>query len=143
MRKLLLAITLTLAICVTAHSQDEPKVCISAESANKCASAVAELLEARTVISEFTVERTTSIAERQAAAKVIEGLNSLLTIKDRQIASYEQINALYRQTIELQSQIITRLEDRLNKPKSAFQKLVGLLRDLSFVLAGISLGRIL
>ncbi len=138
-----LTIPLILLFTVSAFAQDEPKICVSQDAINKCASAATELLAARDAISQFTVERTTSLAERTAAAKVVEGLNNLLAIKDRQIAAYEQINLLFRQTIELQGQIITRLEDRLNKPKSAFQRLVSILRDLSFVLAGISLGRVL
>jgi len=142
MKKLLLAIFLNLVVGVTlGFSQDEPKVCLSQTAINKCASAVAELLEARTVITEFQKERSTSVAEREAAAKVIAGLNDLVIVKDRVIATYEQINALYKQTVEIQSQIIDKLEKRLLKGKSGFERFLDVLKTVGYILAGAALGR--
>ncbi len=115
-----LTISLILLFAASAFAQDEPKICVSQDAINKCASAATELLAARDAISQFTVERTTSIAERTAAAKVIEGLNNLLAIKDRQIAAYEQINALKDSVIKLQMEIIEKYAAQLNKGRSAF-----------------------
>ena len=116
-------------------------VCISQEAANKCVKAAAELIEARNVIQEFQKERAASIAEREKAAVVIAGLNELVVVKDRVIASYEQINTLYKQVIELQQGIILELEKRLTKPKSAFGKFMDALKTLTYFLAGAALGR--
>lgn len=121
----------------------EPQVCIPQSDVNKCAAAARELIEARNVIIEFQKERAASIAEREKAAVVIAGLNELVSVKDRIIASYEQINALYKQVIDLQQTIILKLEERLMKPKSAFSKFVDALKTVTFFLAGAALGSIL
>ncbi len=141
MKWILILVVLLGASNITAQTIDEPKVCINQSAANSCASAVAQLIEARKAISEFTAERATSLAERQAAAKVIEGLNALNIVKDRVTASYEQINTLYRQAIDLQQTIILNLERQLNKPRSAFDKFISTLKTLAVLLAGVSLGR--
>lgn len=116
-------------------------MCIPQSAANKCASAAAELIEARVVIAEFQKERAASIAEREKAAIVIAGLNELVVVKDRIIAGYEHINTLYKQVIELQQSIILKLEERLAKPKSAFSKFLDALKSVVYILAGAALGR--
>lgn len=126
-----------LAVC----GQDPPKVCISQDAANKCVSAAAELTEARLVIAEFQKERALSIAEREKAAVVIAGLNELVVVKDRIIAGYEQMNALLRQAVEWQQEIIKQQAERLLKPKSAFSKLLDAIKTVVYFLAGAAIGR--
>lgn len=141
MKKTLIITFLLAFSAITGWAQDEPKVCISQTSANKCVSAAAELIEARNVIAEFAKERAASIAEREKAAIVIAGLNELVVVKDRIIASYDQINTLYKQVIELQQSIILKLEERLMKPKSPWSKFLDALKTVLTLAAGVALGR--
>ena len=126
----------SLAIC-----GQEPQVCISQTSANKCASAAAELIAARDVIAEFQKERAASIAEREKAQTVIAGLNELVAVKDRIIASQEFVEKLYKQVIELQQSIILKYEEKLAKGKSSWDKLASALKTIATLAAGILLGR--
>lgn len=127
----------SLAVC----GQDEPKVCISQDAANKCASAAAELIEARKVIAEFMKERAASIAEREKAAIVIAGLNELVAVKDRIILAQEFVERLYKQVIELQQAIILKYEEKLAKPKSSWSKFLDALKTIATVATGILIGR--
>lgn len=139
--RIISAVFMLMLFAAVCCGQDEPKVCVSQDAANKCVKAAAELIEARNVISEFQKERAASIAEREKAGVVIAGLNELVVVKDRIIASYEQINALYKSVIELQQGIILKLEERLMKPKSAFSKFLDALKTVAYFLAGAALGR--
>jgi hypothetical protein len=137
-------ILLTLTICFAAmavNAQDEPKVCISQEAANKCVTAAAELIEARKVIAEFQKERAATVAEREAAAVLVKGLNDLIAVKDRIDAYKDQAFAMYERVIAMQQGIIADLEKRLAKPKSGFSKFLDALKAVGYILAGVSLGR--
>jgi uncharacterized coiled-coil protein SlyX len=144
-------IFLTLGICflVSAFSMvsvaqtpdDPPKVCISQEAANKCVTAAAELIEARKVIEGFQKERALSIAEREAAAVLVKGLNDLIAVKDRIDQQKDQVIALYEKVIAMQQGIIDQLEKRLNRPKSGFAKFMDALKAVGYILVGVTLGR--
>lgn len=121
--------------------QDEPKVCVSQEAANKCVTAAAELIEARKVIEAFQAERAASVAERAAAQTLIKGLNDLIAVKDRIDAYKDQAFAMYERVIAMQQGIIADLEKRLSRPKSAWSRFVDILKNAAVLLAGISLGR--
>lgn len=137
----LLAFAIGLFGAIATHGQDEPKVCISQEAANKCVSAAAELIEARKVIENFMKERAASIAEREAAAVLIKGFNDLIAVKDRIDAYKDQAFEFAQKVIAMQQGIIEQLEKRLNKPRSGFSKFMDALKAVAYIVVGISLGR--
>lgn len=145
MKNILLALTFSLTFALTfsgdVRAQDEPKVCISQEAANKCVTVAAELIEARKVIADFQRLDAKSVAEREAAGVLIKGLNDLIAVKDRIETEREKMMALYERVIAMQQGIIDQLEKRLNRPKSGFSKFLDVLKAVGYILAGVSLGR--
>jgi len=145
MKKLLLIAILFLPLGVYGQcvaTVDDPCVSISQSDLNKATSAAIELKAARDVIAKFAIERATGDVERAAAHTLIKSMDVLLATKDRIIGEFEKINALYRQVIDFQTQIITNLEKQLLKPKSGFQKVLDILKTVGYILTGVALGRV-
>ena len=141
MQKLLL-ITILFAASFVAHSQTvEPTVCISQTAANQCSKAATELVAARDVIKKFQAERIVTDAERTAAAILIKSLNDVIEVRGRMNLEYEKIMVVYQKVIDMQTALITKLSETINKPKSAFTKFITILKELAILAAGIALGR--
>ncbi len=98
-----------------------------------------ELKAARDVIAKFETERTFTEAERNAAKTLTASLNEALDVRGRIIADQERMQTIYQRVIDMQSEIIERLEKQLSKGKSGFQKLAGILEKVVLVLAGAGL----
>jgi len=99
------------------------------------------LAAAKDVIIKFQNERLTSDAAIANALKVIEGWKEMDAINGQIILKKDQVIALYERVIQLQMNIIESLEKRLMKPKSAFNKFMDALKTVTFLLAGVALGR--
>jgi len=140
MRRLILTIIFTLFAAISLSAQcTGDSVCVPQATLNKAAQVADELVAARDAIAKFKVERAANEAERAAATVLIKGLNDLVATKDLIIVQYEKINELYKKAIDFQQIIIERLEKQLSKPKSAWQKFVGVLEKIVLVLTGAAL----
>jgi len=116
-------------------------VCVKQSVLEKCADVADQLKAARTAIEKFEAERGLSQAERSASQALIKGLNEYLAVKDRIIADYEQISKMKDSVIALYQSLVERLTAQLNKPKSAWQKLLQVLKEVALLAAGVTLGR--
>jgi hypothetical protein len=64
-----------------------------------------------------------------------------MSLRDKIDAANEKRIAILTQAIDLQQQLMDRLEKRLLKPKSAFSKVLKVLKEIALVAAGIAIGR--
>lgn len=140
MKRLTLILVFGLFAVVSLRAQCAPgSVCVPQQTIDRAAQAASELIEARKVIQEFTKERAATDAERAASAKLIDGLNALVTTKDRIETEQNKIIDLYKQTVILQQEIIERLEKRLMAPKSGWNKFTATLEKVALILVGVAL----
>lgn len=70
-----------------------------------------------------------SIVERQSAQALLKGFNELLAIKDKTIATIEQLSAIYEKVLALQNTIIERLQKIIEVEENRKSR-GGFLRDL-------------
>ena len=136
--KLILILTFVFAFSVFANAQ---KIEVDQSFLDDCNKAFQLVIEQRDALEKFKIERAKNEIERQSAQSLIDGLNSLITIKDRTIATYADIVKFQQKIIEFQNEIITRLQQAINKPKSGFSKFLRILKEVSILVSGILIGR--
>jgi uncharacterized coiled-coil protein SlyX len=142
MKNILLALTICFILTLGAYAQcDTGSVCVRQSTVDRCAEIADELITARDTIAKFTTERVSSLAEREAAQKVIAGLNQLVAVKDRIEVEQQKIIELYKSVVDMQAALVEKLTTQLNKPKSAWAKFLDVLKSTAILLAGITLGR--
>jgi hypothetical protein len=108
------------------------------DSANQAFELIVEL---RDVVENFKIERAKNKAEREASDALILGLNQLVNVKDRVIATQNDIIVLYEKVIRLQGEIIEKLTTQLNKKPSFLDKALRVLKEVALLAGGIVLGR--
>ena len=134
-------ILLTLGINAQCVATDaDPCLSVNQSTINKAGRVADELAAARDAIAKFTISTAASDAERAAAMVLVKGLNDLISTKDKIIAEYEAINELYKKAINFQAVLIERLQNQLMKPKTGWQKFVGVLEKIVVLLAGVAIG---
>ena len=145
MKKVLILVCLMVCGLVgTARSQtvDCPSgfVCLPQAVANDTASKLAELVEARKTIAEFLKERGLVDVERATHARLVERLEKVIEL-DAQISARKDklIEQLY-QAVEKSLDLVTKLTDRLMKPKSGWDKFVDALTTIGKIAIGIIIG---
>lgn len=133
-----------LAFTISAQAQDvcpADTVCLPQQTANKLLDSVNQLVEAKTLIAKLLTERGTSDAVIASANRVIEDYKALDAINVMQVAKYKDIVNLYEKVIALYQGVVEKLETQLNKPKSGWQKFVGIVEKVVIILAGVAIGR--
>lgn len=115
--------------------------CVKQSVLEKCADVADQLAAARVALTKLESERSLTQAEREAAQSLIKGLNDYLAVKDRIIADYEQISKMKDGVIALYQQMVEKLVAQVNRPKSAWQKFLQVLKEIALVAAGITVGR--
>lgn len=140
----LLAILFTIcAFAWSVNAQDCPAghQCVPQATFNKMLERLEELVESKDVIAKLLQERGASDAVINSALKTIEGWKALDEINNVIILKQKDVIALYEKVIAMYDRVVEKLEQRLAKPKSAWQKFVGVLKTLATLLSGIALGR--
>lgn len=147
MKNIFKTILLTSTICFiltqSAQAQDvcpADTVCLPQQTANKLLDSVNQLVEAKTLIAKLLTERGASDAVIASANRVIEDYKALDAINVMQVAKYKDIVNLYEKVIALYQGVVEKLETQLNKPKSGWQKFVGILEKVVVLLAGAAVG---
>ncbi len=131
-------------ICATATAaQDCPagNVCLPQATANEIFGKLNQLVAAKDLIAKLEKQTAQADAVIASAQRVIEDYKKLDAVNGMMIVKYEKIIELYEQTIKMYQNLVEKLEAKLNAPKSAFQKLVGILGKAVTLLAGVALGR--
>ncbi len=147
MTKVFVLIILTLVFAGSALTQSATpecppgRICFSQQQANEIFDKLSQLASAKDLIIKYQNERLTSDSTIANALKVIEGWKEMDAINGQIILKKDQVIALYERVIQLQMNIIESLEKRLMKPKSAFNKFMDALKTVTFLLAGVALGR--
>jgi len=115
--------------------------CVKQAVLDKCADVADQLIAAKDVIEKFKAERATTDAERASATVLIKSLNDVLEVRGRIITEYEKMMVVYQKVIDMQMVIIKKLTTQINKPKSAFQKFVTVLKEVAILTLGLTIGR--
>ena len=116
-------------------------VCLTQKQADDTAAKLDELIVSRDVIAKFKNERALTDAERQAATVLLKAANDALDTLSKGIADREKLIDLQQKTLTLYADLVQKLTDKLNKPKSAFSKFMTALKEIALLAAGIALGR--
>lgn len=116
-------------------------VCVDQGQFNIVISKLNELVAAREAIAKLTAERMQSDAVIVAAQKVIADYKEMDNIHQMQITKYANIVALYEKVIAMYQGIVEKLETKLNASKSAWQKLVTILKTVTVLITGVTIGR--
>ncbi len=90
------------------------KVVVDSSFVDDANKAFNEVLALRQAIEQFKAERGSSTAERAASDALIKNLNDLIAIKDRTISANEQLVQVYAKIIQIQNDMIDRLDKKLN-----------------------------
>jgi len=120
----------------------DPCISINQSVLDRTSAALTELAASRDVIAKFKAQNTLTDAQAKAADVLIKNLNDLVDVRGRVIVEYEAMQKLYKSVIDMQGQIIERLEKMLNKPKSGWAKLAAILEKTVILLAGVAIGGI-
>lgn len=97
----------------------------------------------RDSLSKSVEEGNLTKAELSIANAMITSLNELISLGKAKDAAYQSLIAVYENIVKIQGDMIEKLEKRLLKPKSLFDKVIGILKNVGYILAGVSLGRVL
>lgn len=141
---LITAVMLFLGVSVRSQAVDCPAgiVCVPQEQFNTLMQRLDELVATKDAVAALLKERGASEAAINSALKTIEGWKELDAINNTIILKQKDVVALYEKVIGMYERVVDNLEKRLNKPKSAWSKFVGMLKTLATLLSGIALGRI-
>lgn len=145
MKKLILGLFLSLVFTINLQAQDCPtgQVCIPQATANKLFDAVTQLTAAQEAITKLTasnsaaqtaLDRALSLIEKYKEGDVIDGQ---LLVKAKDLAAASDAIA------EMWKKYALDLEARLNRPKSTWDKIAGVLKRVGDILAGVALGAVL
>jgi hypothetical protein len=145
MRRLRCAFFAALFVFLTssfAHGQSCPVgyVCYDQPTNNRIFQQLSELAAAKDAIAKLLTERGASEVALAQAQKVIEGLNALDAVNGRVVLKHKEMIALQEQVIEMYKKLVTDLEERLNKPRSIWQKIVAVLKRIGDILIGVGIG---
>jgi septal ring factor EnvC (AmiA/AmiB activator) len=117
-------------------------VCITQTQANDMAAKLDELKQSRDVIAKFTAERAATDAERLATTAVLKASSDAIDMLNKGIADRDKVIELYGKTVQLYADLVQKLTDKLNAPKSSFQKFMDALKTIATLAAGIAIGRL-
>lgn len=134
------------AQCVHTSAAD-PCVLINQSVLDRTAKALDEIPKLRDLVTKYEAQVKLTDAERLAAQGLIAALNAVIDVRGKMIADLESFQikmfAAYEKVIAMQQALIDKLTADLNRPKSGWKKFVQAIREIGFILAGVSLGRLL
>lgn len=132
---------LAFSLAVSAQCQSG-SVCVPQTTIDQATAAAIELKSARAVIASFQLERTATDAERSSAGRLVDKLNAVIATQDKLQTEYVAVIELYKQVVQMQTDLITKLTAQINKPRSTFQKFIDTLKEIAILVGGIAIGRL-
>lgn len=112
--------------------------------------AFTEIVALRDALQKEQMANGAGAVTKAALQSQIEALNGLIAIFERKDAIYQslldlrdQAFAVYEKVIKIQSEMIERLTNQINKGKSGWQKFLGVLTRIADIALGIAVGRVL
>lgn len=99
------------------------------------------VVEQKKVIENCLTERKLTDAERDSMRVLIKGFDELIKVKDQISDAKDRIIALYERVIVMYQGLVEKLEQKLLKPKSFFQKFLQAVKETLLLVGGIVIGR--
>lgn len=141
MKTLFLILVFSIGIAAQSTACPANMVCVPQDQFSTVISKLNELVSAREAIAKLVTERTQSDAVIAAANKVISDYKEMDGIHTLQIAKYKDIITLYEKVIQMYVGLLEKTEAKLNAPKSAWQKVVQILKTVTVLITGVTIGR--
>lgn len=144
MKNLCFAIIFFFAVAVGVNAQctsTSGYQCVPQDTMDRMAKALDEIPKLRDLVAKQSAALALSDNERNAAQSLIKALNEAFDARGRIITDYERMMVVYQKVIDMQSALITKLTETLNKPRSAFSKFLKALKEIALITTGIILGR--
>lgn len=116
-------------------------VCLPQATANRLLATVEQLIAAKDALAKLSAERAASDAVIASATRVIEDYKQLDIINGMMIVKYKMVVDLYEKTLTVYADLVDKMQKKIDAPKSAWQKFVGVLKTIATVAAGILIGR--
>lgn len=102
---------------------DADKVLVDKSFIEDAERAFDEVIALRATVAQFVEkERAASERERANAKTLLDSLDTLINVKNQTISQYEMLTQFQQKIILFQQQVIDKMTEMLNKPKSAFQR---------------------
>lgn len=120
--------------------QTLPSVVVSQGYLDDSVRAFKDVKALRDANEKLLTERNLSESERVSLENINKGLNEYLSIKDKTIEAYKSLVETYQNVMKLQNDLIDKLEKKLLKPKTIWDKVMDFIKDATKVLAGVAIG---
>lgn len=145
MKKLIISVALLFLFAVSANAQSCPTgmVCVPQVEANKLFDAVNRLIAAEDALRKLQLSSGATEVALARALSVIGKHEEREAINGTIILKLKDLVAVSEQITELWKKYALDLEARLNKPRSTWDKIAGVLKRVGDILAGAALGSIL
>jgi hypothetical protein len=144
--KPILILALLIAGTITASAQciaTPTDNCVSVHQSilDKASHAIDELTEARKVIAAFEKERGATDFERAAYKNALAIADNALEVFKKGVADRDTVITMQQKALELYSVLVEKLTAQINRPKSAWQKFIGVVEKIVVLAAGVTIGR--
>lgn len=148
MRKLLLVIFLVIfcgifreanAQCI--ETPTDPCVPVKQSILDRTSKALDELQAARVLIAKYAAQAPLDATEREAYKRLSASWSEAFDARGKVIADMQTISDLKDKVIAMYGVLVEKLTAQLSKPKSAWQKFIGVVEKVVVLLAGVAVGR--
>jgi hypothetical protein len=147
MRKFIVFLPILLLMCViSAHAQTvcppmpAGTVCILQSDSDRIAKDLAELKAARPLIAAYANERGATDIERAAYKNALSVAETAIGILQKGIADRDALVALQEKAMQSLMALNDQLLKQINKPRSAWQKLLATMKEILTLAAGVAIG---
>lgn len=115
-------------------------VCITQAAANETATRLAELIETRKALAEALKERALTDVERATSQRLTDRLNQIIALGDQISERQNKVIEQLYQAVEKALDLVTKLEEKINKPKGFWDKFLDVLETAAKIALGIIIG---
>lgn len=115
--------------------------CVPQADMDRIAKDLNELKVLKDAYQKLLTERALTDAERTAAQNVIKISQDTVAIFQQGVADRDKVIELQQKALTLYAELVQKLTDQLNKPKSAWSKFLTALKEIAYLAAGVVIGR--
>ncbi len=119
----------------------QTQVVVSRAYYDSSVKAFKEVVALRDAIAKLQAQGSKGDVDRQALESLNAALNELISIKDQTIEAKDKLIQVYQQMYDIVTKMNEKLLAQLNKPKSMFDKIMTVLKDIALIAAGVTIGR--
>ncbi len=133
--------TSSVSDCTVVPKPTDCPVTVTQGYVDRATQAFNEVVALRDAVAKCGEQAKLSAAERQAVTLTLATLNDAIKVRDQLNSAQDRLILMYDKIIKLQDDLINKLVNQLNKPRSFFQKFLDQLKNIALIAVGVTLGR--